>query len=337
MSMLALRRVRIALALTCALVAVPGTSHAAGTVLRWKFKAGEKLQFHVAQETQTEINVMGMANTIKSSQVMDVTREILAVGSDGIAEVTQSIERIQMKMDSPFGAMELDSDSEKEAEGFGAMILPGLKAVVKQVVKFKVNARGEVSDIELPEEMIENLKKAQPPGGGPSMFTEDSMREQFKQTIMAFPENGVSKGDTWETTSEVDNPQTGKQTVHTVYEIEGEEIRDGVTYVKIVGKPDVKVDPKAKAQAKLNSFSGDSTILFNAKSGQLFESVENSVTDLEVDAMGNKFNTKNTTKATTRLGPSDSAAEEGAKPDASEKKDAKKDTKKDAKKKPASN
>ena len=60
---------------------------------------------------------MGMEFETNVTQSTDMTWAIKSVGSDGVAEMTQTIDRIRMKMESPIGEFAYDSKDGKEVEG----------------------------------------------------------------------------------------------------------------------------------------------------------------------------------------------------------------------------
>src|SRR5581483_1800623 len=102
---------RLGLALGLAVACLLGAGEAqAAKQLRWKFKAGEKLPYALQQSAAILIDANGIEIDVKIKQVMDLNWTVNSVGSDGVAELTQKVDRIQLTMNTPFtGEVHYDS------------------------------------------------------------------------------------------------------------------------------------------------------------------------------------------------------------------------------------
>src|SRR5262245_36533771 len=150
----------------------------AQTTLRWKFKEGDKFNYVTEQSTTSVGNIMGMEIETKMGQTMDMTWVVKSVASDGGAELAQTIDRIRMKMETPFGAFDYDSKENKPIEGqFGEIMGPILTAIAGAEMTVKMAPTGEVSDVKIPEKVMESLR------GNPllaqfgPMFSEDGLKQ----------------------------------------------------------------------------------------------------------------------------------------------------------------
>src|SRR5262245_20701407 len=72
------------------------------TTLRWKFKAGDKLNYVTEQNTTSKGAFMGMDIETKMTQTVEITWNVKSVNAEGVAELTQVIDRMRMTMESPF-------------------------------------------------------------------------------------------------------------------------------------------------------------------------------------------------------------------------------------------
>ena len=186
------------------------TTARADNTLRWKFKAGETLNYVMDRETEMKIDLSGSLIEIKSGMIFDTTWKVKSVADDGTAELEQTVDRIQIKMDSPLGGG-LDYDSKKPGSGQGQaweMIGPTIEALVGQTFTLKATSTGTVSDIKLPEKLAEHLGKQEGGGGGGRRrgggmggmmggFNEASIREMITRSIVPLPEKPVTPDISW--------------------------------------------------------------------------------------------------------------------------------------------
>lgn len=91
---------------TVVALAAGGAARAEEKVLRWKFKPGDTRRFNVQQEISQKINVGGQATTITTTHEMTMAWKVDSVDADGVAKMTQTIDRITMKTVSPQGVMD---------------------------------------------------------------------------------------------------------------------------------------------------------------------------------------------------------------------------------------
>lgn len=138
-----------------AAAAAPAERSLADTALRWKFRAGDKLQYAVAQRAKTLVTNSGLDFDVLATQIADLTCTVERVAADGSAEMKVVIDRVQMQAASPFGgAFQYDSKSGKTGEGqLWAMVGPLFEASLGQEIRVRVSPLGEVSEIKLPAKL----------------------------------------------------------------------------------------------------------------------------------------------------------------------------------------
>ena len=66
--------------------------------LRWKLQEGETLKYQVQQNMQTEMTVSGQKINTSMQQAMDMSWRVGTMSTEGDAAVTQTVDRVQMKM-----------------------------------------------------------------------------------------------------------------------------------------------------------------------------------------------------------------------------------------------
>jgi len=273
------------LAYLAAALAMWGGATARGeTLLRWKFEPGQKLQYVVQVKMTQKMNAGGTPTTMTTSQIMDTSREVKSVDADGTAVVLQTIDRMRMKMESPQGiSVDYDSASEEEPQGISKMMAPMFEAMVGKPISVKMNARGEVSDVKLPQGMLDQMKKV--PGmekvGG--MFSEENMKQMMGNMVL--PEEPVAKGDKWSTEASMQIPMLGKGQVKVEYEYGGSETRNGKKVEKILTAMEMNITG-TEGQVfpiKLEGQKTTGAIYFDAAAGRFTESEMNTTMKMKVE------------------------------------------------------
>ena len=78
----------------------------------------DTLNYVMDRETDMKIDLSGSLIEVKSGMIFDTSWKVKSVDADGTATIEQTVDRIQMKMDSPLGGG-LDYDSKKPGSGNG--------------------------------------------------------------------------------------------------------------------------------------------------------------------------------------------------------------------------
>jgi hypothetical protein len=264
----------------------------AQTSLKYKFKEGDKLNYTMDQTQKQMVNVMGMEIETTMTQNMEMSWNVKSV-KDGKAQMTQTIDRIRMKMDSPFAAFEFDSKDGKEPEGpVGQLLGPLFAAMAGAEFTVTMNEQGEVSETKVSEKLLEAMKAnpaLQQLGGG---FTEEGLKNMMTQSGGSIlPKTAVKKGDTWDQKIELKQPPLGVMKMNSTYTYGGPEEKDGATLEKIGVKTEITIEPieNAAAQFEIKVKSADmkGTLYFDNKAGRLVVSTMNQKMNMEINAMGN--------------------------------------------------
>jgi len=267
----ALRRMLLTAVVLC-LGAAPTQAQ---TTLRYQFKAGDKLNYDMEQKTDVKMNVGGQDMTMKVHQHIGMTWKVLEVSPEGKARILQKIEGIRMTMDAPglLGKVEYDSKIGKEPEGpIGKALGPIFTALSGSEFHVTMNARGEISDVQVPERLTEVLKKAA--GGVPGlgeMFSADSLKRMINQGGVVLPKEAVAKGMTW--TQKMDTKMPfGTMKVTNTMTYDGP-AGEGKNLQKIAVSPVVSLDPDPNAPIaiKMKGGAGEGMALFDNAAGRLVE------------------------------------------------------------------
>lgn len=168
---------------------------AAGTTLRWRFKPGEVLRYESAQVTETKVKDPGGAEVGTTlTLTMDLTWTVKEVDPQGVAAITQTIDRIRTSAKFPNGQFAFDSRNGGDAAGPAG---PLFRMLVGAEFSFKMNPQGELSDIKLADKLLATLKGDDQPAGAQGQFSEAGLKNMLVQMGAVLPAREISPGDTW--------------------------------------------------------------------------------------------------------------------------------------------
>lgn len=264
--------------------------------LRWKFKEGEALHYQMEQKVSTQADVNGREIKATSSQTIDMTWKVGAVTPDGTAEITQTVERLRSKVESPVGSFEFDSKSDKEPEGpQAAAVVPALKAIAGATFQYKMSARGELSDVKIPEGLIKTLKESSPAAGAVGMFSEEGLKNMILESTLALPKEDLTKGKSWSKTTKLPSSPIGTMSLDKTYTYEGP--GEGGETIALKIKVGLEPPSGGNLEIKLGKDEGKGTFLFDNAAGRVARSNVTQAIELTVSVMNQQI-TKSTTETT---------------------------------------
>ncbi len=286
--------------MSCSLLVLGSSSAQAAKTLRLKYKAGNVFKIEVKQEQKQKISAMGQVQDIPIDLTMSMTWNIDAVNSDNTIDMTQSIDRVQMKMTIPGqGPVTYDSQAEGEPAGMAGMLAAGIKPMIGVKFKQKLNDRGEVLDFSIPAEVKEKLQ------GSPMLgqfFSEDTLKETFSKTAPVLPEQAIEKGYSWDTAFAGPQTPMGKLSVTSKYTYDGEEQRGNKTLDKfnVTTTMALAAGDGAPAGFKLSGQSSSGTVYFDAEAGYFVDSTigQKMVIAMEAQNVNIEISTNTTSKVT---------------------------------------
>jgi hypothetical protein len=265
-----------------ALVVLAGTSGPAAraATLRWKFKPGETLHYVMDQRSMTLATLPGgeqMRTTL--SQMIEMTWTVKSVDPSGQAELTQTITRIRDQLEGLVGSYTYDSKEGGEPSSLiAAPKIPVFKALLGAEIPFKMNARGETTDVRMPEALVKTLGELGPAAGAAGvLFTEEGMKEMISRSGLVLPEEDLRPGKTWTQQNRNASP-AGTLVMTSTYRYEGPAPNDGPDTARITLQVNAEIQP-AEADAKENtgglkirSQKSEGTYLFDNAAGRVLRS-----------------------------------------------------------------
>ena len=283
---------RSSIVLLAGMAVALGSPSAHGGKLRWKFKPGEKLHYQMEQKTSTTAKSDGQESKTTMTQTINTTWQVHSVAPDGSAEMSQTIERMRVKMETPFAKFEYDSADKKEpaaekkpAESqLSAMLMPLLKAQVGAEFKYKINPMGELSDIRVPASLLSALN---PAGGGGGMFSEDALKDMIRESSLTFPAADMQSGQTWSSKSKMAQGPAVTVSVEKTYTYQGQEGKTDKVAVTVKVTPEVAAGNQLAI--KVNSQEGKGSFLFDAEKGCVVRSTVSKKLDATISREGKEF------------------------------------------------
>lgn len=256
--------------------------------LRYKFVPGSKTTYVMDQNQNMKMSAMGQEFEIKVNMNFEMTQTVDTVEGNGSGKIKQKIDRVRMKMEGgPIGTMEYDSKSDKEPEGPLAAMGGIFKAMTEGDIKMTLSNRGELSDVKMPEKLMEELKNAGSGAGGlgGNMFTEDQFKSMMGQSVMVLPKEAVTPGSTsWDKTLDMKMGPIGTMKTTTKYTYAG---KSG-DFDKIDMKIDMKLesDPNAPFQMKMTTKEATGTTLFDNAKGRVQEMTTKTISEMDMGGIG---------------------------------------------------
>jgi hypothetical protein len=270
-------------------------------VLRYRFKEGETLHCTIVEKGAVEFGAAG--TKIESTSTFDSTWKVTKV-EKGKAAITWTIDRIQMKGDTPVGAMSYDSKSDKEPDNeIGKMLAKALGAYAGGELKLLLDERGRIESVKYSDKLAAAI------AGVPAelapitrALAEDGLRRMVGQCLPVLPEQPPVKGKPWESQLKVrlDNIDF---TLNSKYTAEGESAHGGVKLEKIVNKPTIamSVAPGSEEKLTLNKQEASATAWFNRATGRLVEAEYTQKVELDMTANGETTTIKGAVTTTLKL------------------------------------
>jgi len=280
--------------LTLTVLAVSAVSAAGADVkLRWKFRKDKPYHYVLTQGMEMSMKLPNNNINTKMSQISEITWNVKAVKPDGSAEMTQIVDRMQLKVDGPAGKFEFDSNQKADATQAGplAAVNKMMEGIVGTPIDMVMSARGEVISVKVPDKVMEAMKTAGPGGQAfAGAFSEKGMKQLFEQSSMLLPEKAVSPGTTWVQKRSVETAGLGNMDIDTTYTDKGE----------APGKPDLrKIDgavtmqfrqpENAQVSVRVTSQDNAAKFFFNTTSGHLSRSEVQQKMQMEISTQGQSF------------------------------------------------
>lgn len=246
---------RASLAAALIVTACAAPARAAAT-LRWKFREGQSLHYAMVQTQSMTSRIKGPEpQEFKQgfTLTIDQTWTVKSVDGSGVASLTQTIDRIRTTADLPGGKVTFDSKEPKDASSPAG---PLFKMLVGAEFSFRMDPRGEISDIKLPEPMLATLRGDGQPAGAQGQFSEAGLKNMIAQMGLILPAEPVEVGATWGRKVSIPaGPEGQTREVEQAYTYRGPEAGAEAIDLVITFSP-IKPDPNLPVAIKTQESRG---------------------------------------------------------------------------------
>jgi hypothetical protein len=184
----------------------------------------------------------------------------------------QTIDRMRVALESQFLSFAYDSNDDAPAEGQAAMLEPVVKALVSEPIKLVMTPRGEIQEVEVPDELVQRLKDAGPAAQAlQNLASPEGMKGLIGQSTLVFPEEAIEEGATWTRKVELPTPQ-GALVLDYVFTFAGVEGSGDDEAVQIDVKMSIdslKADPNTPFELTVQEQEGSGSYAFDTSAGLL--------------------------------------------------------------------
>ena len=288
-----------------------GAATGRAATLRWKFQPGETLHYVMDQKVVSSVKGGPQDVMTTITQKIDLDWAIKEVSSAGVASMTQTVTRVRTKIESAFGAFEYDSKSGEEPKGPGVTGLVNmLKALLGAEFTFKMNPTGELSDVKVPEKVVQALREGGAAGAAGGMFSEEGMKNLVTESSLALPPEDLAKGKSWNRQTKLPMPLIGEMILDKVYSYAGPDPQAGpdIERIDLATKIELKTNPGGNIEVKINNQEGKGSFFFDNKVGRISRSSVTEKLELVFKLEGKEIIQNNETTTSMDLAKGQEAA-----------------------------
>jgi hypothetical protein len=205
--------------------------------------------------------------------VFDFHWNVQAVDPNGTATIALQVASINLQVTGPGGQeSDYDSSSTDEPRGFAATLAPLFKTLLNSELVARVNVRGEVLELQLPED-LQTVLRSKPAGKALGQLgSEVDLEGLARLGLPALPDSAdFSVGDKWEVERTVEMIPLGSMTAHTEYLWDKTSEQDGEQLARIALKTTFRFSAPAEGEPTISSSEQltSGQILFNLSAGRL--------------------------------------------------------------------
>ena len=260
--------------------------------MRWKFKPGEQLNYVMDRQIDGKLNLSGADITFKASMIFDTTWKVKSVAADGSANIEQTLDRLQVNMSSPLGgSLEFDSANPTKPDSPAWGQIEPMVGMLGETFKWKVTPLGKVTEVELPQKLVDTFAKQKGGGNrqqgfgiGNNLFSERGIKEFIEKSVLPLSDKAAGGDVTWKQLFENPLPKLGTQSTETTFSFAGEGSEDGKAVTKIASTTEITFEPAddAAADLEITSQEGSGTFVFDPAAGRLLKSKTTQTSAMEL-------------------------------------------------------
>ena len=295
----------VAIRWVCLMAVVGGlgvveSAQAAPTSLRWKLQPGEVLRYESAQTTVSQYKQAdGPSVSQTLTLTLDLTWKVKEVDPRGLATLTQTIDRMRTTATMPFGKFSFDSKENGDASSPAG---PIFKMLIGAEFTFKMNPKGELSDIQLSEKLLNSLRTDKDTPGAQGQFSEAGLKNMLVQMGLVFADDAVETGKTWSRKLAIPAGPGGEtRDIDQVYTYTGPDSGGKSLDAVTMATTFQPVAPDPNVPVKIKSQEATGRYLFDNQSGRISTSTVTEKVDLTGEVQGASITQSNETTTVLTL------------------------------------
>lgn len=240
---------------------------AQAATLAWKFTPGDVQNYRLTQRSQLSVGAAEASKPLASvEQVIEIAWKVLGANGPDEARISLEVTAFSLLVEGPDGQeVRYDSESTEEPQGYAAMLAPIGKRLAESPLEFTMNTRGEVSELELADEVAEAVKLV--PGG--KRYAQDGGLLSIETMArlgapLELPAGDVAAGHAWSVNRESELPVMGPTRITFDYEIADTDSDKEMTIEQRLTISTEGEDPNVQ----LGEQQSTGTIVFNVEHGR---------------------------------------------------------------------
>jgi len=247
------------------------TTARAAEPLRWKFTKGETIHYSLVQNSENRMKSGTIESGSTVNQTSDVRWIVDDVSPDGVAKLTQIIDRVRVTLkagDQP--PFEFDSnDKDKAPEGLIAQqVTPVFKALAGFECTLTMDPQGKIKEVSIPPKTLEALKGSIQ-GPMSNLFSEDAMKNMIAQSSLVLPEQALKAGESWTDRSKLPVEQFGTIVTEKTYTLKDEAGASGEVQIDLNAKMNVEAGESRQFTLEIKEQKNEGRFTFDAAKGRI--------------------------------------------------------------------
>jgi len=271
-----LRAAALALALLAA--AAPAADAGEPVAMRWRLAPGRVLRYSLDQRTVHESRPEGgRPLRVERRQRLDFRLSVSRVDEGGAAaDLALVVDRARVEIDGAGAPVDFAFDTNApdapvEEGPFAARLVALLNGLVGAEIDLRMDDRGEVSDVRIPEPLLGLIRRAGEQGAAVA-FSEEGVRNLALQAFPLLPPGPVEPGASWTRQATAPMPTLGAMALDKTYTYRGP--RPGsprLLQVDVDTRLSLRPAPEATLEMKLLRQSATGSFTFDAGAGVVAE------------------------------------------------------------------
>ncbi len=293
--------VRASLVLAAVLAAGPGLQ--AQTTLKYKFKAGDKLNYDLTISSRGMTRADDKEFPLLEKQVISMSWLVDSVDAKGVAKIRIKFERVKLVFEQPKVSLEVTSDAKEVPEKDQAKMMHNMAKLMSKIEgTVTMTPQGDIKNVTVPASALKEMRSIPGAEKLEEGWAEGNLQSTLKDSTLSLPAEPIAKGKSLKTPVDGMSPY-GKLTGEMEMIYRGK-IAHGdlmLDLFEIAPKLKIEPDPKAKPPITIKKYETEGTAYFDNDAGRLVESSMTQNIEVQTEVMGKTFLQKTEITNTLKL------------------------------------